>query len=404
MKTKRIISLALCALVAASSLSFGAAAAGKKLVKSIKVQKKATITIPADKKTVSKTFKVTVKVSGKASQKFSAKSSKKAVASVKAGKGKIKVTAKKAGKTVITLTTKAKGKKGKKLKAKFTVTVKKAKAPEVIPETPTEAPTQAPTEATEAPTAAPTTEEATTVTPSDPVDTTVTEPTSEEATSETTAPSEETQAPTDASETAKPEETTQAPTEETKPSEEATTQAPENDEVKFYYAPSKEQLDSKSTFKFNYCKADGKWAQVNMTLSSVTTPEGSAVYEASVPKADAVGLKVVQFQTYDEKGEKWLSQVELKDAEIAASAGTVVKSDGTTDVQPTEPVQDTTSEEGTKATDATQAPTEKPTEATQAPTEKPTEAPTEKPTEATQAPTQAPTTDPEGWDPHIYQP
>lgn len=93
----------------------------------IKVAKKATVTIPADKKTAAKKFKVTVKVSGKASKTFKAKSSKKSVAAVKVSGSKIKVTAKKAGKAIITVTTKAKNAKGKKLSKKLTLTVKKAK-------------------------------------------------------------------------------------------------------------------------------------------------------------------------------------------------------------------------------------------------------------------------------------
>lgn len=52
------------------------ALAAKKYVKSIKVKSKATITIPVNKKTVTKTYKVTVKVKSKASKKLTAKSSK----------------------------------------------------------------------------------------------------------------------------------------------------------------------------------------------------------------------------------------------------------------------------------------------------------------------------------------
>ncbi len=168
-KTKQIISVVLCVLLAVSMLSISASAKkAKKYVKSIKVSKKATLTIPAAKKTVSKSFKVTVKVSGKASKKFTAKSSKPAVASVKVKGSKINVTAKSAGKTVIKVTTKAKNKKKKALTAKLTLTVKKALAstpaapvtppastdPTAAPVEPTPAP-QDPTPAPVTPTAAP---------------------------------------------------------------------------------------------------------------------------------------------------------------------------------------------------------------------------------------------------------
>ena len=105
------------------------AMAAKKYVKSIKVKSKATITIPVNKKTVTKTYSVTVKVKGKASKKFTVKSSKKSVAAVKVSGKKIKVTAKKSGIAKITITTKAKGKKGKKLSKKLVITVKKKTAP-----------------------------------------------------------------------------------------------------------------------------------------------------------------------------------------------------------------------------------------------------------------------------------
>ncbi len=125
---KRIISIILCAALCCSAFVMSAQAKStKKYVKSISVKKKATVTIPADKKTASKTFKVTVKVSGKASKAFTAKSSKSSVAAVKVSGSKIKVTAKKAGKTKITVTAKAKSEKGKKLKSTLTLTVKKAK-------------------------------------------------------------------------------------------------------------------------------------------------------------------------------------------------------------------------------------------------------------------------------------
>ncbi len=163
MKLKKILSVVLCMLLVASTMVLSVEAKAKKFVKSISVTKKATITIPASKKTVTKSFKVTVKVSGKASKKFTAKSDKKAVAAVKVSGSSVKVTAKKAGKAVITVTAKAKNKKNKSVKAKLTVTVKKASAPKPstptqpsvvdpttpvnpTPVTPTEPATQSPTE------------------------------------------------------------------------------------------------------------------------------------------------------------------------------------------------------------------------------------------------------------------
>lgn len=126
---KRTLSVLLCAMLCCSTFALNVdAKTAKKYVKSISVAKKATVTIPANKKTVTKSYKVTVKVSGKASKTFKAKSSKKSVATVKVSGSKIKVTAKKAGKATITVTTKAKNKKGKKLSKKLTLTVKKAKA------------------------------------------------------------------------------------------------------------------------------------------------------------------------------------------------------------------------------------------------------------------------------------
>lgn len=170
-KSGKILSLVLCALIAVSSLSFGAAAKkSKKFVKSISVTKKATITLAEGQSTAVKYYTVKVKVRGKASKAFTAKSSKKAVASVLVAGNKIIVTAKKTGKTTITVTTKAKSKKGKKLSAKLKLSVKKGKMSSISiePTQPaTEAPTQAPTTpeatqpATEAPTQAPTTPEAT---------------------------------------------------------------------------------------------------------------------------------------------------------------------------------------------------------------------------------------------------
>lgn len=134
-KTTKIISVILCVLLAASMVTISASAKkSKKFVKSIKVSKKATLTIPAGKKSISKAFKVTVKVRGKASKKFTAKSSNASVASVKAKGSKITVTAKKAGTAKIKVTTKAKNKKKKKLSKTLTVTVKKSTA--AAPKTP----------------------------------------------------------------------------------------------------------------------------------------------------------------------------------------------------------------------------------------------------------------------------
>lgn len=122
-KFSKIIGVVLCALLAVSVFPVGASA--KSYVKSIKVKKKATISMRASDKKISKTLKVTVKVSGKASKKFTAKSSKSSVASVKVKGSNVVVTAKKAGKTTVTVTTKGKNKSGKKIKAKIKVTVKK---------------------------------------------------------------------------------------------------------------------------------------------------------------------------------------------------------------------------------------------------------------------------------------
>ncbi|MEE3333685.1 MAG: Ig-like domain-containing protein [Ruminococcus sp.] len=128
-KSRQIISVILCALLAVSVFSVGASAKkAKKFVKSIKVAKSASITIPSGKSSASKSFKVTVKVKGKASKKFTAKSANASVAAVKVSGSKIVVTAKKAGTAKIKVTTKAKNKKKKKLSATLTVTVKKAAA------------------------------------------------------------------------------------------------------------------------------------------------------------------------------------------------------------------------------------------------------------------------------------
>lgn len=158
-KTKKIISVILCAVIVCSTFIVGVQAKSKKkYVKSISIKKKASITIPASKKSITKTYKVTVKVNGKASKKFTTKSSNKSVAAVKAVGKKIKVTAKKAGTVKIKVTTKAKNLKKKKLSKTLTLKVKKASVksgggkntPAVEPSSATEsvpavAPTMAPT-------------------------------------------------------------------------------------------------------------------------------------------------------------------------------------------------------------------------------------------------------------------
>lgn len=305
MKTsKKVISLTLCALVAISSLSFGASAKTKKFVKSIKVSKKATMTIPANKKTVAKTFKVKVKVSGKASKKFTAKTSNKSVATVKVSGTKIKVTAKKAGKATITLKTKAKGKKKKALTAKLVVTVKKASAP-AKPATPTPTPTPTPT-----------------------------------------------QEPTEATQSTTP---TQEPTEATQPQAQS---------YKFYYSPSADELKEKDTFKLNYLDAEGKWTQVDMQLSGKKTVDGDPVYEAEVPADVAKTIKTLQYQVYDETGTQWKGQFEFSDIEnIDEIGGNIISSNGeilqpateATEYQPTQTEAETIT---TPATEPTQAPTQ----------------------------------------------
>lgn len=127
-RIRQTLSAFLCVLLACSVFGIGAQAkTAKKYVKSIAIAKKATVTIPADKKTAAKSFKVTVKVSGKASKLFTAKSSKTSVASIKVSGSYVKVTAKKVGIAKITVTTKAKNSKGKKLSKSLALTVKKAK-------------------------------------------------------------------------------------------------------------------------------------------------------------------------------------------------------------------------------------------------------------------------------------
>ena len=131
-KYAKALSVILCVLLAVSACAVSAGAANKKKVKkyvnSISISKKATITIPASKKTLTKSYKVTVKVTGKASKAFTVKSSKTAVATAKVSGSTVKVTAKKAGTAKITVTTKAKNNKNKKLSKTLTVTVKKKKA------------------------------------------------------------------------------------------------------------------------------------------------------------------------------------------------------------------------------------------------------------------------------------
>ena len=123
---KRVVSLILTVALCTTMMVYVPAKSSKKYVKSISVKKKATIVVPIDKDSVTKSYKVKVKVKGKASKKFTAKSSNKSVATVKVSGKKIKVTAKKAGKAKITVKTKGKNKKKKKLSKKLTITVKKA--------------------------------------------------------------------------------------------------------------------------------------------------------------------------------------------------------------------------------------------------------------------------------------
>ena len=150
-RLSRITSVLLSLILICSVCAVSIQAKAKNYVKSISIVKKATITIPYNKKTASKTFKVTVKVSGRASKKFTVKSNKTSVATAKAVSGsKVKVTAKKAGIAKIIVTTKAKGIRKKKLKKTLTVTVKKAKKtmPAVTPTEPQTQPTETqPTEA-----------------------------------------------------------------------------------------------------------------------------------------------------------------------------------------------------------------------------------------------------------------
>lgn len=96
-KFKRVISVFLAVLICSTLGVSVQAKPVKKYVKSLTVKSKATITIPADKKTVTKSYSVKVKVNGNASKKFTAKSNNTSVASVKVSGSKIKVTAKKTG-------------------------------------------------------------------------------------------------------------------------------------------------------------------------------------------------------------------------------------------------------------------------------------------------------------------
>jgi 23S rRNA pseudoU1915 N3-methylase RlmH len=108
------------------SFVLGASAKTGSYVKSLKFKKKATITIPTNKKSASKTFKVTIKTKGKASTKYVVTSSNASIVTVKARKNKVTLKAKKPGKAVITVKTKGKNKSGKKLSKKLALTVKKA--------------------------------------------------------------------------------------------------------------------------------------------------------------------------------------------------------------------------------------------------------------------------------------
>lgn len=137
MKKLKFISTLLCAALCVSLFTaVSQAKTAKKYVRSLSVKSKATITIPANKKTVTKAYKVTVKVKGKVSKRFTAKSSKSTVAAVKVSGSTIKVTAKRAGTAKIKVTTKAKNRKGKKLSKTLTVTVKKQKVKKPEPEKP----------------------------------------------------------------------------------------------------------------------------------------------------------------------------------------------------------------------------------------------------------------------------
>ena len=94
-------------------------AASKKYVTKITVKKKVTVNVKK-----STTVKVTIKGTKGVSKAVTIKSSNSKVAAAKKTSKGIKITGKKAGKAKITVTTKAKNKKGKKLKATITVTVK----------------------------------------------------------------------------------------------------------------------------------------------------------------------------------------------------------------------------------------------------------------------------------------
>ena len=121
--------LSIIMLIGAATVSTSAKTV-KNYVKSISITaaKQVTISIPAAKKNAVKTYKVKVKVSGKASKKFTVKSSNASIAAAKVSGSTIKVTAKKAGTAAITVTTNAKNAGGKKLSAKLKIKVKKEKA------------------------------------------------------------------------------------------------------------------------------------------------------------------------------------------------------------------------------------------------------------------------------------
>ena len=63
-KLKRVISVFLAVLICSTLGVSVQAKSAKKYVKTLKVKSKATITIPADKKTVTKSYTVKVKVNG----------------------------------------------------------------------------------------------------------------------------------------------------------------------------------------------------------------------------------------------------------------------------------------------------------------------------------------------------
>ena len=127
---KRVVSVFLAAILCCSVYAVNIQAApAKGYVKSVTMKSKATIVIPADKKTITQSYKVTVKVKGTVSKKITAKSGNQAVATVKVKGNQLLVTAKKDGKAKIIVTTRGKNKKGKQVKKTLTVTVKKEAKP-----------------------------------------------------------------------------------------------------------------------------------------------------------------------------------------------------------------------------------------------------------------------------------